>query len=205
MNGRMTRRKALAALGFGPLALCAPARADHRALDAILDRRRMVRRFRGDPVSEAVVTRLLDTATRAPSAGNTQPWAFVVVRDEAMRRKLGRAALGQMWLAQAPVVVVPCADPSRAAPRYRGRAERYARIDTSFASLLLLLAVAEEGLGACFVGAFNDAEVAQLLRLPSKVQPLALIPIGYPDERPEAQPRRRLRDVVHRERWDAGT
>jgi nitroreductase len=137
---------------------------------------------------------------RAPSAGNTQPWAFVVVRDAARRRKLGRAAIGQMWLSDAPLVLVPCADPSRAR-QYGDRAHRYARIDTAFASLLLLLAVAEEGLGACFVGAFNDAEVARLLRLPADVQPLALIPIGHPAERPAPQPLRDPSAAVHRERW----
>lgn len=160
----------------------------------------MVRRYLPEPVSDARVERLLRTATRAPSAGNTQPWAFVVVRESATRQKLGKAAFGQMWLADAPVVVVACADVSRAS-RYRDRAERYARIDAAFASLLLLLAVTEEGLGACFVGAFDDAKVARLLKLPSRVLPLALIPIGHPAESPGPQPRRPLRDAIHRERW----
>src|SRR5690554_4333768 len=120
------------------------------SLDALLDRRRMVRRFTDEPVDDAVVRRLIDAGTRAPSAGNLQPWAFVVVRDAERRMALARAALGQTFVAEAPVVIVPCAVPARARERYGERAERYATIDTSFASLLILLAVVEEGLGACF-------------------------------------------------------
>jgi nitroreductase len=161
----------------------------------------MVRRFRPDPVGEQVVSRLLDAATRAPSAGHTEPWAFVVVRDEATRAALGRAALGQLWLSAAPVSIVTCADLSRSRLRYGERGERYAWIDGAFASLLLLLAVVEEGLGACFVGAFEDAEVRRLLRLPVHVQPLAIIPVGYAAEHPRKRRRRPLEQLLHHERW----
>ncbi len=161
----------------------------------------MVRSFTDEPVGEDVVRRLLDTATRAPSAGHLQPWAFIVVRDAAKRAALGRATFGQMFVAESPVVIVPCADPARARERYGSRAERYAMIDTSFASLLLLLAVVEEGLGACFVGAFDDAEVKRLLGIPEKVQPLAVIPVGHPAEKPASLRRRPARDVRHDERW----
>lgn len=161
----------------------------------------MVRRFKSDPVSDATVRRLIDAATRAPSAGHTEPWAFVVVRDAKRRARLGRAAFGQTWLARAPVAIVACADLSRSRRRYGERGERYAVVDTAFASLLLLLAVAESGLGACFVGAFDDREVRRILALPDDVQPLAVIPVGHPDEKPAAQKRRPLRQVVHRERW----
>jgi nitroreductase len=183
------------------LATAGEAAPSGGALDGLLDRRRMVRRFTAEPVDETVVRRLIDAATRAPSAGNQQPWGFVVVRDAARRTALGRAALGQMFVAEAPVVIVPCADPARARGRYGERAERYAVIDTSFASLLLLLAVVEEGLGACFVGAFEDAEVKRILSLPADVQPLAVVPVGHPAEQPGPQKRRPAASVVHDERW----
>lgn len=197
------RRDLLASLLAAP-ALVAGAdagAAPEGKLSALLARRRMVRRFRPEPVGDDVVRRLVDTATRAPSAGNMQPWAFVVVRDAEMRRAIGRAAAGQEWLAEAPVAIVPCADPSRARPRYGTRAEHYALIDTAFASLLLLLAVTELGLGACFVGALDEGRVRRLLGLPREVLPLAVIPVGHPAESPVRVPRRRLRDVLHRERW----
>lgn len=197
----LTRRTLLAALSASIASRPGIARAELANLRQLLARRRMVRRFRSDPVADEVVERLLDAATRAPSAGNRQPWAFVVVRNPKKRKELGRAALGQMWLADAPVSIVACADRPRSRQRYGERGDRYALIDTAFASLLLLLAVTEEGLGACFVGAFDDAEVARLLKLPSDVQPLAIIPVGHPAETPKPASRRRLADVVHRESW----
>jgi nitroreductase len=170
-------------------------------LDALLDRRRMVRKFRPTPIPDETIARCLRAATRAPSAGNTQPWAFVVVRDAATRRQLARAALDQAFVAEAPVVVVACADVPRSQARYAARGERYAVIDVAFASLLLLLRVTEEGLGACFVGAFDDAAVAKAIGLPSHVMPLAVIPVGVPAERPRRVRLRPEGDVVHRDRW----
>jgi nitroreductase len=197
----VTRRQLLlataAALAIRPARAAAPS----PCLDGVLDRRRMVRRFTKAPVDDAVIEQLLATAVRAPSAGDTQPWAFVVVRDAAARRRLAKAALDQRFVAEAPVVIAACAAPRRARGRYGERATRYALIDTAFASLLLMLDVAERGLGACFVGAFDDAAVRRLLNLPPDVQPLALILVGHPAERPKGRRRRPLGEVVHRERW----
>ena len=164
----------------------------------------MVRRFRSDPVDDATVRRLLAAAVRAPSAGHTQPWAFVIVHDRERRRALGEAAHRQTFVGEAPVVVVACADLPRAQPKYGERARRYGFIDTAFASLCLLLAVTEARLGACFVGAFDDAQVARLLELPASVQPVAIIPIGHPAESPRAMRKRRLDEVIHAERWTTG-
>lgn len=184
--------------------LVRPAKAEEEphCLDQILTRRRMIRKFRTDPVSDALVRRFIRAAMRAPSAGHTQPWSYVVVRDTPTRRRLARAALGQMFVADAPVVVVPCADRSRSRARYGEReGDHYAVIDTAFSSLLLLLAVAEEGLGACFVGAFDEEQVSRILGLPELVRPLAVIPIGLAAERPRRLALRRLDDVLHFERW----
>jgi nitroreductase len=193
----------LAGAGVLPFALTGASAApgDVGCWADLLSRRKMVRRFKPDRVSPAALERLLRAATRAPSAGNTQPWAFIVVRDSDRRAALARAALGQTFVATAPVVVVACADPSRARRRYGERAERYAIIDTAFASMCLLLAATAEGLGACFVGALDDAEVRRVVHAPPAVVPLAVIPIGHPAESPRAQPSRPLDEVVRQERW----
>jgi nitroreductase len=201
MNTTLTRRNLLYA-SVTLAALRAPAgAAAEPCLDRLLGRRRMVRRFKDAPVDEATVDRLLAAAARAPSAGNTQPWAFVVVRAAETRADLARAALRQEFVAAAPVVIVACADLSRSRTRYGQRGDRYGVIDAAFASLLLMLAVVEEGLGACFVGAFDDAKVARVLGLPEHVLPVALIPVGQPAETPGPRARRPLATVVHRERW----
>ncbi len=201
MKAMLTRRTLLCTAALLPTIGREAHAAEESGLSSLLSRRRMVRRFRSTPVGEAKVRRLLQAAIRAPSAGHTEPWEFVVVRDETMRKALGRAAFGQMFIAEAPVLIAVCADMRRSRPRYRDRCERYGFIDTAFASLLLMLAVAEEGLGACFVGAFDDAEVSKLLGLPGEVRPVALIPVGHPAEAPRPQKLRRLRDMVHLERW----
>ena len=204
LEAELTRRRLLGGIAGGILGAAVPeAAAAERCLDQLLDRRRMVRRFTDAPVDEATVTRLLAAARRAPSAGDTEPWGFVVVRDPARRRALARAAHGQAFVAAAPVVIAACVDTRRAEPRYRERAGRYGWIDVAFASLLLLLAVAEAGLGACFVGAFDDAEMTRLLELPEGVVPAAVIPVGHPAESPRGKKRRPSSEVVHRERWPA--
>lgn len=192
-------------LGSAALALLGrAARADERrprCLDRILSRRRMVRKFRPDPVSDEVIRRIVRTAMRGPSAGHTQPWNYVVVRDAAIRRRLARAALAQMFVAEAPVVMVPCADVRRSRSRYGREGDHYALIDTAFSSLLLLLAVTEEGLGACFVGALDEEQVARVLDLPGGVRPLAVVPVGVPAERPTDLELRPLDSVLHIGRW----
>jgi nitroreductase len=186
------------------LALPAPAAAaPSSCLDDLLGRRRMVRRFKPDPLPTATIRRLVAAAVRAPSAGNTQPWQFVVVRDRQRRMALADAAFGQRFVADAPVVIVPCFDVARVRPRYGRRAERYGMIDAAFASLSLLLAVTDAGLGACFVGAIDDDRVASAVDLPAHVRPLAVMPIGHPAESPPRMRVPRPREVVHFERWRA--
>ena len=199
MSRRNVLRTAAAALALRPPSAAATEHA--RMLDQLLARRRMVRRFAPDRIPTATIRRLVGAAVRAPSAGHTQPWEFVVVRAERTRRMLAQAAAGQRFVADAPVVVVACFDVSRATPRYGEHAELYGIIDTAFASLCLLLAVAEEGLGACFVGAIDRPRVAQILGLPPHGRVLAVIPIGRPAESPRSMRIRRPREVLHRERW----
>jgi nitroreductase len=198
---RISRREVLGSAALALLLRPAGAGEGPRCLDGILTRRRMIRKFRPDPVSDEVVRRIIRAAMRAPSAGHTQPWNYVVVRDAAIRRRLARAALGQMFVAEAPVVIVPCADRARSRSRYGEEGDHYAIIDTAFSSLLLLLAVVEEGLGACFVGAFYKDQVSRILDLPEAVRPLAVVPIGVPAERPGRLVLRPLEKVLHFGHW----
>ena len=164
----------------------------------------MCRRFTDEDVPEQVVERILDLGLRFPSAGHTQPQEFVVVRDEGVKRELGRAAFGQTFLADAPVVIAVVSDTKRSAPRYGERGVRfYSVVDGAFASMLILLAAVDAGLGAVFVGAFDDDEVAQVLGLPNRVRPIGLIAIGHCAERAERFARRGPDEIVHRDHYDA--
>lgn len=166
--------------------------------------RRSVRAYRRDAVPEATLRDLLDAANWAPSAGNLQARDFVVVRERAAREALAQAALDQEFVAEAPVVVVVCGNVERIVGRYgrRGR-DLYMVQDAAAATQNLLLAVHDAGLGAAWVGAFDEAAVARLLRLPSHVRPLALVPIGVPAEAPEPPRRLAAAEYVHWERFGA--
>ena len=165
----------------------------------VISRRQSTRAYESDrPVSEEVIGQLLEAAIRAPSAGNRQPWYFIVVRDEIPRAGLASAAYGQHFVAQASVVIVVCADPDRSAARYgtRGR-ELYCLQDTAAATENLLLAAVALGLAACWVGAFDERAAASALTLQPHLRPVALIPIGYPAARAaHSTSRRGLQDVV---------
>ncbi len=148
----------------------------------VIRRRHSVRDYAADQeVSADLVTGLLSAAIEAPSAGNRQSWHFVVVRSEGVRAALGHAAGDQMFIATAPVVIVVCADPARSAARYRERGRSlYTFQDTAAAAENLLLAATDLGLGACWVGAFDEQGVRQALSLRRELVPVAIIPVGYP-------------------------
>lgn len=165
----------------------------------VIEARHSVRSF--DPavdIPPETVERLLTAAIRAPSAGNRQPWHFYVVRNLATRRALAAAAYGQTFVAQAPLVIVVCADAGQSAGRYgqRGR-ELYCLQDTAAATEHILLAAVALGLGGCWVGAFDEDQAARALNLPPRHRPVAILPIGKPAGRATSSPPRQpLKAVV---------
>jgi len=166
---------------------------------SVIERRRSVRAFSKETeVSKDAVAQVLRAAILAPSAGNRQPWHFIVVRDPSLRKALAEAAYGQEFLAEAPVVIVVCAEPQRSANRYGKRgAELYCLQDTAAAIEHILLAATALGLGTCWVGAFDESRAAKSLQLASHFRPVALIPIGKPvSEGPRETGRRPLEEVV---------
>jgi nitroreductase len=149
-------------------------------------------------VSPAIVRRILHAAIQAPSAGNRQPWYFVVVRRPEVRKQLAAAAFGQDFVAQAPVVIVICTDAQRSQERYGERgAELFCKQDTAAATEHILLAVTSLRMGGCWVGSFDETAVARVLQLLPNLQPVAMVPIGVP-ARPTQRvtTRRELSDVV---------
>jgi len=166
-------------------------------LEAI-DKRTCTRSFSTRAPDEGLVKVVLAAAVRAPSAGNLQPWHFYVVRDEAVKVKLSAAALSQRHVAEAPVVIVVCADPETSARRYGGRGrELYCIQDAAAATENLLLAAGALGLGGCWVGAFDEKEVACAVEAPKGRRPLALVALGYPArQRSSRTPRLPLEDVT---------
>jgi nitroreductase len=169
---------------------------------ATMEARHSVRAFEPREVEPARLERILMAANRAPSAGNLQAYQIVVVRAPGRRRALARAACEQAFVADAPIVLVFCADPERSAERYGRRgAELFAVQDATIAAAYAQLAAAALGLGSTWVGAFDEAAAAAVV---GGLRPVCLLPLGYPAEKPEASSRRGLGDLVHDERLEDG-
>jgi nitroreductase len=201
----------------------------------VVDRRRMVRSYTDEPVDPAVVDRALRNATRAPSAGFSQGWAFLRLDEPGDVRRYWEATTSAAALAEpdrwlrgmlpAPVIVVPCSSKAayldRYAERDKGWTDRdearwpmpYWHLDTAMASLLILQTVVDAGLGALFFGipAGRQDAVRRDFDIPDTHDPIGAITIGHPaggtGVRGSAATRRRVpvEEVVHRGRWSAGT
>src|ERR1035437_8640030 len=141
--------------------------------------RRSVRAYVDRAIPPEVMDRMKQALRMAPSACNIQPWHFVLVRNTATREKIGQAAHEQTWIAQAPVIVVACGLPVKA---YKGMGGYGNSVDVDLAIALdhLTLAAAAEGLGTCWIGAFDEAQVKVLLGISHHVKVVAMIPLGYP-------------------------
>jgi nitroreductase len=214
MNGGVTRRRLLQSAAVSLLLESAATRAvaetetqrtkkTATSFAAVVNRRAMIRAYKSDPVPEEKIQRLLKYAVRAPSAGNLQPWEFIVVKSPETRAKLAKAAFDQTSVASAPVIIATCADIQRAGSQYGARGAFYSLVDTAFASLLILLGAVEQGLGACFVGSYNPEEVTKLFALPDHIRPVGLITVGYPAELPRKPGTSKLPlgKLVHAEKW----
>jgi nitroreductase len=160
--------------------------------------RRSIRRYTGESVPDDVLTDILKAAMSAPSAGNQQPWQFVVVTDRTLREAIAHFHPYAQMVPEAPVAIVVCGD--LRLEHYKG----YWVQDCSAATQNILLAAHAKGLGAVWVGIYPVEDrvrrLQQLLALPTQVVPLALVPVGIPAERvPAANRFDAMR--IHRNRW----
>jgi nitroreductase len=144
----------------------------------VIRKRKMVRKFkRNRPISDRMIVKLIRNAHRAPSAGHTQVQEFIIVKDPLISSCRPRICRGDRY-------------------GIRGR-DFYSIIDGAFASMLILLTTVNEGIGACFVGAFEDDKVSKILEIPEQVRPIGIICVGYSDEEPERIERIPLSELVY--------
>lgn len=168
----------------------------------VIRTRRSVRSFKKNPISEEVVNRILEAARVAPSGSNRQPWKFILVKDETLKQKMVSACNNQKFVADAPLIVVAC---GQRLPINRGgyMGEMSTLLDVSIAFTHLILAARAEGLGTCWIGAFNNKEIKKLLKVPDEYQVVAATPLGYPSEDVFTEPRNRksLDEIVSMNRF----
>jgi nitroreductase len=161
--------------------------------------RRSIRVFKRRDVSDEDVAKLIDAAIWAPSAGNIQPWEFVIVRKPDVKRRLVEAAWDQSFI-EAAVVIVVCANENRSSQRYGERGKSlYCIQDTAAAIQNIHLAAYSLGLGTCWIGAFKEQEVKQILNVPQGIRPVAIVPVGYAAESSSPRSKRPMDQIVHHE------
>jgi nitroreductase len=158
--------------------------------------RRSIRKFSQREIPEESIDALIEAIRWAPSAGNLQSRRFYFVLDQETKDMLAVAALGQMFISSAPLVVVACGDTDRVRPYGKRGRELYVFQDAAAAVQNLMLQAHELGLGSVWVGAFDDVEVSRVLRLPDYLRPMAIIPVGYPAHHPSAPTRYGKEEVV---------
>lgn len=159
----------------------------------VIRKRRSIRAYKPEPVKDEHLKLLLEAARLAPSAGNRQPWRFIVVRDPELKKRVAEAAAKQMFIADAGVIIVAVADPT-ASPRWHDK-------DVMIAMEHLILAATELGYGTCWIGAFDEARIKSLLKIPEQHRVIALTPVGVPAEAPPPRPRKSLDEITFENRW----
>lgn len=172
-----------------------------KVTEAITERR-SIRSFSNRPVEEEKLLRVLEAGRLAPSARNMQDWRFVVVKDASLRQRLAEAARNQEFVGQAPIVVAACGTSNYVMTC----GQHTYPIDVAIAVDHMTLAAAEEGLGTCWIGAFYEDKVKEILGIPPTVRVVALLPLGYPAETSKTdkampKPRKSLGEIVVYDGW----
>lgn len=175
--------------------------------------RRSVRKFSEKPVEEEKLATVLEAVRMAPSWANGQCWRMVVVKDKTVQQQMSEVSYVESFfapkgyksnpskkaLAEAPLVIVLCADPSRSGVLWE---QNYYLVDCGIASQNLMLAARAQGLGTVFVGIYDEEKVKQLLNIPASIRVVGLFPLGYPlEEKKDGPPRKPLSEICYSEKW----
>jgi nitroreductase len=156
--------------------------------------RRSIRKFRPDPVPDELILKVLDVARYAPSARNSQPWVFIVVKDPEVKRKLANVHVWAKPLENAPVGIVVACNTEVSPESYQ--------VDCANATMQIMLAAHALGLGTVWLQTLrNVSEIQGIVGLPKNYVPVAMLALGYPDERPSPKKRKELKEIVYLNRY----
>lgn len=164
----------------------------------MIKERGTIRKYKDKPIPKNKLTKVLEAARFAQSAANRQPWEFIVVADPSMKKKLVDASRGQSFVGEAAAIIVCLADPKRSAKV--GPFEGFL-IDLAIAIENMVLTAWSIDLGSCWIGAFNEDEVKDLLGIPMQLRVVSLLTLGYPDERPTAKNRKEMDAIIRYEKY----
>lgn len=155
--------------------------------------RRSIRRYKPEAIPEEDLRQILEAGRRAPSAANRQPWHFVVVGQPEQKLRVAQACNGQVWMADAALIVVAVGLPQVSSKWYR--------VDVAIAMENMVLAARSLGYGTCWIGAFDPEEVKAVCQLPPEAEVVACSPLGVPNVSPEARGRKDWDEVFSADRY----
>jgi nitroreductase len=164
----------------------------------LLKQRRSIRAFDKRKLDDSVLDAILEACDLAPSSGGLQTFEIYKVESRERRSKLVAAARDQVFVADAPLLLVFCANSSRSGHKYGERSQLFSVQDATIAAAYAQLTVYALGLTTVWIGAFDESEVSEILGLPEGHRPVAMLPIGYPAEAPKEKTTRGPRDLIHR-------
>jgi len=173
----------------------------------VIAARKSVRKYSDMPVDDEIIMKCLEAARVAPSWGNKQCWHFIIVHDKKIIEKL--SSMINFWLKDTAAVIVACGDPSKSGFKNE---QHYYLVDVAIALEHFVLAATNEGLGTCWIGAFDEENVRTLLGIPKEIKVVALTPIGYPAKDEglfsktlktlvSSKKRKPMEEMVHMEKW----
>jgi len=166
----------------------------------VIRARRSIRAYKDTPVERETVDRILEAGRLAPSWCNRQCWRYIVVSDPQQRAMLGELIdnPSRACYENAPYALVLCADPSDSGV---SNGKEYYLVDCGISMEHVVLAATNEGLATCWVGAFAEYPVRNLLGIPQDVKIVAITPLGYADEDPEPRPRMPIEKMTFEGNW----
>jgi nitroreductase len=166
----------------------------------LAEKRCSIRGFKSDPVPEELLNEVLQAGNLAPTAKNLQPFHFIVVRDSASLDDLAKAYPAPFFR-EASVVIVICVEPDNGWVRERHDGKNYSEVDAAIAIDHMTLASTDVGLGTCWIGAFDPEMVSAVMGLPPGIEPIAMLPVGYPSMDGREKTRKPLDELVRYDHW----
>jgi len=173
-------------------------------MDAIhcIEKRRSVRKFLSTPIEWSKIVQVIDAGRLAPSAGNIQDKKFLVALDPEVKEQIAQASTDQTWMAKAAAIIIVCSDTNKAKRFYGVRGEILYSIQNSSASIQNMLIVAtSQGLGSCWVSAFDEDMLRRATSIPDEITPHGIVVLGYADEKPVDVIKKPLDKMVYFNNW----
>ena len=166
----------------------------------LIETRRSIRSYKDQEIEEDKLDYVLQAFRKAPSAKNLQPWKLVVIKNKKILKDIAIACNNQTFMEEAPVIIAACAKEEEAYGMMGGYMNSYP-IDIAIALEHLILAATEKGLGTCWIGAFKEQLVKDILGVPEDVRVVALTPLGYPDREASIRGRKPLTEIISYDKY----